>query len=53
MTLEDKKEIIRANFYNVPENLILETYSISKEEFEKILKENQEYIKELEERDYA
>ena len=53
MTLEDKKEIVKAKFYEYSDEIIMEIYSISKEELDKILEENQDYIKELEERDYA
>lgn len=53
MTTEDKKEIVKASFYNVPQKIIWENYSISEEEYTKILEENKDYLKELEGRDYA
>ena len=53
MTLEDKKEIVKAKFYEYSDETIIEAYSISKEELDKILEENQDYMKELGERNYA
>ena len=53
MTLEDKKEIVKAKLYEYSDEIIMENYSISKEELNKILEENKDYLKELEGRDYA
>ena len=53
MTLEDKKEIVKAKFYEYSDEFIMENYSISKDELNKILEENKDYLKELEGRDYA
>lgn len=53
MSSEDKKEIVKAKFYEYSDDVIMEIHSISKEELDKILEENQDYMKELEERDYA
>lgn len=44
MTLEDKKEIVKAHFYNFDEDFICETYEITKEELQTIIDENKEYL---------
>lgn len=49
MTLEDKKEIVKAHFYNFDEDFICETYDITKEEFKTIIDENKEYLNTLSE----
>lgn len=53
MTIEDRKEIIKATFYNFDKDFIMETYEISEEELNKIVEEGKEYLSELEGRDYA
>ena len=47
MTLEDKKEIVKAHFYNFDEDFICETYEITKEELQTIIDENKEYLNTL------
>lgn len=44
MTLEDKKEIAKAHFYNFDEDFICETYDITKDELQIIIDENKEYL---------
>lgn len=52
MTIEDKKEIVKAYFYKYDKDLIAENFNISEDEINKIIEENQEVLKELEERNY-
>lgn len=47
MTLEDKKEIVKAHFYNFDEDFICETYDITKDELKTIIDENKEYLDDL------
>ena len=47
MSLEDKKEIVKAHFYNFDEDFICETYDITKDELNTIIEENKEYLDSL------
>jgi hypothetical protein len=47
MSLEDKKEIVKAHFYNFDEDFICETYDITKDELNTIIEENKEYLDNL------
>ena len=50
MTGEDKKEILKANFYEFDKDFILETYGIKEEEYNKIIEEGKDYLDELKKR---
>lgn len=53
MTLEQKKEIVKATFYEYSKEAISELCDVTEKEIDEILEENQDYLKELEARDYA
>lgn len=50
MTINDKKEISKAYFYGYDISTIAEFFEIKEDEVNEILKENSDYLKELEER---
>lgn len=50
MTVNDKKEIVKAYFYKYDISTIVEIFDIKEDEVNEILKENNDYLKELEER---
>lgn len=50
MTTNDKKEITKAYFYGYDISTIAEFFEIKEDEIDEILKENSDYLKELEER---
>lgn len=52
MTIEDKKEIVKAYFYKYDKDLIAKIFEITEEKIEEILEGNKDFLKELEERNY-
>lgn len=52
MSNEDKKEILKAHFYNYPISQIASIYGVEEREIQEIIDESADFLKELGERAY-